>query len=115
VDEQMVPVDVPTRQFAQKVPPPIHLAGAAPHLQLFPSPLDGLQGDWVESIGIEHGRLIVVPQDHDLAFHHSVETFPGIRSITDNIPQAIYLADSLPLDVIQYCGQGFEITVDVAN
>lgn len=112
--EEKVAVEVLRRQFAEKVPTAIHAAGASP-LELLTRPVNRSLRHRIETFGIEQGGLIVIAQYDDGQPHHSVETFAGVGAITDDVPQAVDLANSLVANVLLHGLEGFEIGVDVAN
>ena len=78
--------------------------------------VDRLQRDRVEAIRVEQRRLIVIAQYGDLReFDHFVKTLARIRSIADDVSEAVNLGDLLFANVRQYRSQRLEIGVYIAN
>ena len=84
-------------------------------LELAARPEDGLLGGAVEALRVEHGPLVVVPEDDHLALHHPVDALAGVRPVADHIAEAVDFGDVLLVDIPEDRLQRFEITVDVAD
>src|SRR5262249_24103714 len=69
----------------------------------------------IETFRIEHGALVVVAQQHDLAIHDEIDALPGIGAIAHNVSQAVDLLDALLFDVFQDGLQGLQIAMDIAD
>ena len=85
-------------------------------VQLIAGPIDRLQGHGVESIGVEQGRLIVVPKDGRLAmFDHQIKAFAWVWAIANDVTQAVNFIDRDVVDVRQDGLERLEVAVDIAN
>ena len=82
-------------QFAQKIPVRAFSAGLPRAFQLVASPKDGSFGPGVEPLGIEQCPLIVVAQQAHVAVHDQIDALARIRTVADDVPQAINLCDAL--------------------
>ena len=105
-----------TRPLGQELP--AALAGLAildRSFQLRPRPEDGAFGRRVEAFGIEHGALVVVAEQHDLALHYLVDAFARIGTVTHYIAEAVNFLDIMLGNVLEDGLEGFEVTVDVAD
>jgi len=70
----------------------------------------------VKTLGIEHGTLIVIAQQTNLAvLNDVVQALTRVRAIADNIPQTKDLVDVLLGDMFLHRLERFEIAVDVAD
>src|SRR5436190_17568148 len=68
-------------------------------LELVARPENSALRRGVEAVRIEHGALVVVAEQNHLALHHQVDALARIRSIPDNITQAINLRDVVFFDI----------------
>ena len=85
-------------------------------IQHIASPINGLQSDGIETIGIEQCGLVVIAKNRQVGFvDDQVQAFARVRSVADDIAQANNSIDLLSRDVSKHCSQCFEIAVDVAN
>jgi hypothetical protein len=57
----------------------------------------------------------VVAQQDDFARAHHVDAFARIRSIADDVAQAIGVGDVVLLDIREHGLERFEIAVDIAD
>jgi hypothetical protein len=105
------------RQLAEEIPALVGLSWiAASVLKLVSRPIDGLQGNGVETIGVKQRRLIVIAQDRQLAATNDrVEALARIRAIADNVAQTVDLGDPPLADVVQHRSQSGIVAVDVAD
>ena len=78
-------------------------------------PEDGPLGRRIEAFRIEHGALIVIAQEDDLAFHDQIDALARIGPVADDVAQAIDFGDVLRFDVLEHRLQGLEIAVDIAD
>ena len=69
----------------------------------------------VEAVGVEHGALVVVAQQHHLALHDEVDALAGVGAVADHVPEAIGFRDGVFLDVLEDRLEGLKVTVDVAD
>ena len=69
----------------------------------------------IEPIRIEHGALVVIAQQHELGIHDKVDALARIRTVTDDVAQAINLSNSQRFNIRQHGLESLQITVDVAN
>ena len=76
---------------------------------------NGALGRGVEPFGVEHGALVMVAEQHDLALHDQIDAFARVRAIADNVAEAINLADVVRLDVGQDRLQRFQVAMDIAD
>ena len=91
-------------------------AGLGRVLQLVARPEDGPLGGRVEPVGVEHGPLVVVAEQDELAVHDQVDALARVRAVADDVAQAVDLLDRLlRLDVVQDGLEGFQVAVDVAD
>ena len=117
MDEQPRIVAMYAWQCAQKVPTSIDLiAAAVGALELVAGPKDGSLGAAVESFGIKHRALIVVAQKADLGFvDHQVETLARVRTVANDIAQAINLVYLLVSNMRKHRLKRFEVAMNVAD
>ncbi len=83
--------------------------------QLGPRPEDGPLGLGIEAVRIEHGSLIVIAEQDDLAFHGQIDAFARIGPVADDVAEAINLGDILRCNVLEHRLEGLEVAVDVAD
>ena len=103
-------------QFTQEIPALIDAGRFANDLELFARPVNSLQGNGVESIGVEEGSLVVIPQDGYLGVGDNfIKAFARIGAIANNVTQAQNVTDVLTANVGKYRRQRFQIRVDIAN
>src|SRR5271163_1317975 len=70
-------------------------------------------GTDVEPIRVEHRSLVVIAAQGNLAnLRDSIDAFPGIRAIADDIAQTEDLGNPLYLDVREYNLQGFQVPMN---
>src|SRR5439155_15819594 len=104
------------RPFRQEVPAPFaELAVLAGKLELGARPENRPLGWRIEPLGVEHGPLVMIAEEDNLALHHLIHALAWIRSVADHIPEAVDLLDGVLGNIIQNRLQGFEIAVDIAD
>ena len=78
--------------------------GVRSHVADLAGPEDRAHGDGVEAVGVEHGGLIVIPQNRQLGFfHHEFQAFDWVGAIAHDITQTDDLIDRLRGDVGKNC------------
>jgi hypothetical protein len=104
-------------KFAEEIPAGIDLcSGADAIIELVTGPVNRSQRHVVEPIGIEQGRLVVIAQDHPFAARHDqIKALARIRSVANDVTQAIDLRDILGFNVGQHRLERLEVAVDVAD
>ena len=117
MDESKIAFGSRARQLAEEIPALIGLSWiAASVLKLISRPIDGLQSNRVEAVGVKQRRLIVIAQDRQLAATNDrVEALARIRAIADNVAQAVDLGDPPLADVVQHRSQRGIVAMDVAD
>ena len=105
------------RHGAKVIPPLVDPAPiAAGAFELLAGPEDRPLGAAVETLGIEHGALVVIAQEAELAtVDHQIEALAGVRAVAHHVAQTEDLFDLLIADVRKHGPQGFEVAVDVAD
>ena len=102
VDEQVAVLAVAARPLGQELPALFAaLPGFDGGFELRPGPEDRSFGRLVEPVRIEHGPLIVIAEQNELAIHHEVDAFARVRAVADDVAEAVNLADPLGFDVGQ--------------
>jgi hypothetical protein len=104
-------------QLAKKIPPFILYGwGTRTGFQLLPSPIDGTEGNRVESVRIEERRLVVIAKDRHLrADNYLIQALARIGPIADNISQAVDFTNALRANIVENNAQRFHIGMDVAD
>jgi hypothetical protein len=116
MDEQVAVFLVGPRSLGQEFPAAFtDRPRVAGRFKLAARPEDRPLGGGVEPVRVEHGPLVVVAQQADLAIHHLVDAFLRIRPVPDDIAQTVDLRDPLGFDVGQHRLDRFEVTVDIAD
>ena len=105
-----------SREFTEEVPKArILLRILSRVLQLFPRPENGAFRTGVKAFRIEYSALIVVADQTGIALHDQIDTFARVRTVSDDIPEAVNLVDLLLSDIFQNRLEALEITVNVAD
>ncbi len=103
-------------QFPQEVPTCVNLISRANRIQLVTGPIDRLQGYWIEALGIKERGLIMVAKNRQrTTSHHGIKALARVRSVSNNIPQAPNVLDTLLTDIFQNGSQRFQVAMNVAN
>jgi hypothetical protein len=55
----------------------------------------------------------MVTQENHVEAHDHIDTFTGIRPVTDDITQAKDFGDTMTPDVIHHGGQGLNVSVNI--
>src|SRR5262249_35650004 len=116
VNEKISVLAVATGPLGEELPAAFaDLLGFAGGFQLIARPKNGTLGWWIEAVGIEHGALIVITEQDDLAFHDQIDTFARIRAVADHVTEAVNLADILFFNVFEDCLKRLKVAVNVAD
>jgi hypothetical protein len=118
MDEEKLTVDVIAGQLTQKVRQRVGSVSrqAVVLFELSPCPTDRPLGADVESVRVEESPLVVVAEDHDLAFlPHELDALAGIRPVADDVAQTIDGIDLLPFDILEHGLERLEVAVDIAD
>ena len=91
------------------------LAGRITGFEHFARPENCSFRTGIESFRIEQRALIVIAEQAGVALHHQIDALTGVRTVTDDIAEAVNLFDSLRLDIGEDGFQSLEIAVDVAD
>ncbi len=114
VDEQQVVLAVHTWKFAKKIPAfPVSTGVTA--FEHLAGPENGPLRPGVEAFGVEQRSLIVIAQQRHLAIHHTINALARIRTVPDNVAEAIDRIAILLFDVREDGFQPFQVAVNVAN
>jgi len=84
-------------------------------LELRARPENRFLGRLVKTIGIEHRALIVIAEQNDFAAHHQIDTLSWIRTVTNDIAEAVNLLDVVLFDILEHSLECFEVAMDVAD
>ena len=69
----------------------------------------------IETFRVKQGALVVIAQDADIHLHHQVDTLTRVRSVANNVAQAVDFGDPLLADIAQHGLESFEVAVDIAD
>jgi hypothetical protein len=104
------------RQFTQELPASFVIDPIARTFELLACPKNRSLGADIESVRIKHRPLVVITEQCDLTYlADSIDAFPRIWAITDDVAQAEDLGNSLRLDVFEHYLQGFQVPMDIAD
>ncbi len=91
------------------------LPALAGGLELVARPEDGAFGGGIEALRVEHGALVVVTEQDELALHDHIDALARVGAIADHVAQAIGVRHRLGFDVAQHRLKCFQITMDIAD
>ena len=104
------------RQLAEEPPALGHLLGITiGHFELIAGPKDGPLGAAGKAFRVIEGALVVVAEDRLVEAENAVDAFPRVRTVADNIAQAVNTIDAFAGDVRQDGLKGLQIGVDIAD
>jgi hypothetical protein len=107
---------VAARPLGEELPAPLAVLPAlGRRLELVAGPEDGTLGGGVEAVGVEHGALVVVAQQHHLALHDEIDALAGVGAVADHVAETVNLRDVVAVDVFEDRLEGLKVTVDVAD
>ena len=116
VNEEVAVFAEAARPFGEKLPAPFagwrDLAGV---FELIAGPEDGTLGRWIEAIRIEHGALIVIAEQDDLALHHEIDALARVGAVADHVAEAVDFGNSLFFNILEDGLQRLKVAVDIAN
>ena len=116
MDEEDAVLAEGARPFGEELPASFAgVAAFAGRFQLIAGPEDGPFGGRIEAFGVEHGSLIVIAEEDDLAFHDQIDAFAGVGAVADDIAEAIDFADVVLLDVFEDSLEGFQVAMNIAD
>ena len=104
------------RQFTQEFPAPLVVDPIGGTFELLARPENRALGPDVEPVRVEHRPLVVIAQQGNLAnLSDSIDAFPRIRAIADDVAQTENLGNPLRLDVLEHHLQGFQVPMDITD
>lgn len=104
-----------SRTFAE-VFPAFFIFSVVSALELLARPENCTLRSGIETFRVEERSLVVISQQaHRAVIHDRIDTFTGIRAVSDHIAQAEDLRDILPSNVGQDGFQSLQIAVDVTD
>ena len=83
--------------------------------ELAACPKNGLFRCTAKSLGIKQGCLIVITEDTKVEFHDPVDTLTWIRTVSNDIAEAIDLLYPAVAYIFQHHFKCSEISVDITN
>src|SRR5262249_32014059 len=102
--------------FSQKLPAALFSIPAfARHFELGASPENRSLRRGIESFRIEHGPLVMVAQEDHGTLHDQINTFTRIRTVADDVAQAINDFDLVLFNVGEDRLKRFEVAMDIAD
>ncbi len=104
------------RKLTQEFPAALVVDPIARTFELLARPENRALGTDVEPVRVEHRPLVVIAEQGNLAIlPDSIDAFPGIRTIADDVAQAENLGNPLRLDVLEHHLQGFQVPMDITD
>ena len=69
----------------------------------------------VKSLGVEHGALVVIAQQHHLALHDEIDALARIGAIADHVSETIDLGYRVLFDVFEDRLKSLKVAMDIAD
>jgi hypothetical protein len=103
-----------TRESSKKIPSLLR-AIVLRLFQLGTSPENSPFGTTAETLWVKKSTVVMVPEQCQSKIATTINAFSGIRTVTNYITKTVNLRNALSFNVGKNGGQGFEITMDVAD
>ena len=115
MDEQKRTIPVISGQTAEKFEA-FAILGIVGTFQLFTSPENRPFSSLIEAFRVAKGTHVMIAQKTDLAIRHDqVEALSWVRTISDNVAEAMNHLDALGTDIRENDLQSFQVPVNVAD